>query len=110
MDTNSGGGGSSAQSQRLIAVYRSNPPPGTRVPIVTSDKHVTEEYDEPDGFTMLRLNVRDLQVSDYGEYGCLAANALGSTEKIVTVYGETFNSTMYFFESTPSSSVDWGQW
>lgn len=59
------------------------------VAIVTSDKHMTEEYEEEvDGSTTLRLSIRNLQPADYGEYRCVASNLLGRAEKTISLYGE----------------------
>ena len=57
-------------------------------PIQASDKYETEEYEELDGKTTLRLNIRNMQPADYGDYRCIAANALGAADQTVTVYGK----------------------
>lgn len=56
------------------------------LPIAMSSKHVTDEYDELDGRVTLRINIRNLQLTDYGDYQCVAGNQLGRTQKTVTLY------------------------
>jgi len=57
------------------------------LPIAMSSKHVTDEYDELDGRVTLRINIRNLQLTDYGDYQCVAGNQFGRTQKTVTLYG-----------------------
>jgi len=57
------------------------------LPIAVSSKYVTDEYDELDGRVTLRLDIRNLQPTDYGDYQCVAGNQLGRTHKTVTLYG-----------------------
>ena len=57
------------------------------VPIALSSRYVTDEFDELDGRVTLRLNVRNLQSSDYADYQCVARNQLGTTHQTVTLYG-----------------------
>ena len=57
------------------------------LPIAMSSKFVTDEFDELDGRVTLRLNIRNLQSTDYGDYQCVAGNQLGRTQKTITLYG-----------------------
>ena len=57
------------------------------LPIAMSSKYVTDEFDELDGRVTLRLNIRNLQSTDYGDYQCVAGNQLGRIQKTVTLYG-----------------------
>ena len=54
----------------------------------TSEKFIIEEYEENDG-KLMRLNVKGLESNDYGDYRCVAINALGRDERTVTVYGQS---------------------
>ena len=55
--------------------------------IAMSSKYETDEFDELDGRVTLRLNIRNLQSTDYSDYQCVAGNKLGKTHKTVTLYG-----------------------
>ena len=63
------------------------------LPIALSSKYLTEEFDELDGRVTLRLNIRNLQSTDYGDYQCVAGNELGRTQKTVTLYGSLASLT-----------------
>jgi len=63
------------------------------LPVALSSKYVTDEFDELDGRVTLRLNIRNLQSTDYDDYQCVAANELGRTQKTVTLYGSLASLT-----------------
>jgi len=67
------------------------------LPVALSRKYVTDEFDELDGRVTLRLTIRDLQSTDYGDYQCVAGNHLGRTHKTITLYGSL--TLLYSFNS-----------
>ena len=56
--------------------------------IMSSTKHRIEAYDEGDHTITLSLRVHDIDHDDYGEYKCVAANALGRDEEAMWLYGK----------------------
>ena len=57
--------------------------------LTSSAKYRLEAYDEGDSTLVLSLRIHDLEATDYGEYKCVAANALGRDEEIMFLYGES---------------------
>jgi hypothetical protein len=58
--------------------------------ITSSSKYRLEAFDEGDNTLVLSLRIRNLEPADYGEYKCVAANALGRDEESMILYGEIF--------------------
>jgi len=54
--------------------------------ITSSTKHRIEAYDEGDHTITLSLRVHNIEREDYGEYKCVAANALGRDTEIMHLY------------------------
>jgi len=71
-----------------------------------SKKYVTDEYDELDGRVTLRLSIRNLQSTDYGDYQCVAANKLGSTHRTVTLYGSLTHSFLMPMTHVPETGTE----
>ena len=46
-----------------------------------------EAYDEGNNTVVLSLRILDTELSDYGEYACVAVNALGRDQETVYLYG-----------------------
>ena len=57
--------------------------------IHSSLKHYIDTYDEGDNTLTLSLRITDLSQSDYGQYRCIAANALGRDEDVVFLFGSS---------------------
>jgi hypothetical protein len=67
--------------------------------ITNSAKYRLEAYDEGDNTLVLSLRIHDLEPTDYGEYKCVAANALGRDEESMILYGGFFmTSDKYVFK------------
>lgn len=57
--------------------------------VVSSAKYRVDAYDEEDNTVVLSLRIHDIELSDYGEYTCVAANALGRDQETMYLYGMT---------------------
>jgi len=56
--------------------------------IVSSSKHRIEAYDEGEHRLTLSLRIVDIDAEDYGQYDCIAANALGTDQQTIHLFGE----------------------
>jgi neuronal growth regulator 1 len=54
--------------------------------VINSKKHRVDAYDNGDNTLVLNLRISDIDSSDYGEYKCVASNALGRDEESMYLY------------------------
>ena len=64
--------------------------------VTSSAKYRVDAYDEEDNTVVLSLRIHDIELSDYGEYTCVAANALGRDQETMYLYGITSPSFNIF--------------
>ena len=55
--------------------------------ITSTSKYRIEAYDEGDNTLVLSLRMNDLDAADFGEYRCVASNALGKDDEAMQLYG-----------------------
>jgi len=55
--------------------------------VTSSAKYRVDAYDEEDNTVVLSLRIHDIEQADYGEYTCVAANALGDDQETMYLYG-----------------------
>jgi hypothetical protein len=55
--------------------------------IMSSARHSIEAYDDGDNWLTLSLRINDIDAKDYGEYQCVAANALGNDRQSIQLFG-----------------------
>ena len=55
--------------------------------VASSSKYRVDAYDEEDKTVVLSLRIHDIERADYGEYTCVAANALGRDQETMYLYG-----------------------
>jgi len=55
--------------------------------VTSSAKYRVDAYDEEDNTVVLSLRIHDIEQADYGEYTCVAANALGRDQQTMYLYG-----------------------
>ena len=53
----------------------------------SSAKYRVDAYDDDDNTVVLSLRIHDIEQADYGEYTCVAANALGRDQQTMYLYG-----------------------
>ena len=57
--------------------------------IISSSKHRIDAYEETSDRLTLSLRIGDIDADDYGRYDCVAANALGTDQKTIHLFGTT---------------------
>jgi len=73
--------------------------------VTSSAKYRVDAYDEEDNTVVLSLRIHDIEQADYGEYTCVAANALGDDQETMYLYGMMslnnflLNLTIHFVQS-----------
>jgi len=70
--------------------------------IISSSKHRIEAYDEGDNKLTLSLRIVDIDADDYGRYDCVAANALGTDQQTIHLFGKNFYSVAAAFTAAPA--------
>jgi hypothetical protein len=55
--------------------------------IMSSMRHTIDAYDDGDNWLTLSLRINDIEAKDYGEYHCVASNALGSDRDSIQLFG-----------------------
>jgi Immunoglobulin I-set domain len=56
--------------------------------ISSSTKYRTEAYDVGDHTIVLSLRIHETDLTDYGEYKCVASNLLGQDQQVLYLYGK----------------------
>ena len=71
------------------------------VRITSSVKYTIDAYDEGDHTITLSLRIRNIEVEDYGQYTCVAANPHGRDQEHTWLYRKFFvaiGSAISFFQ------------
>jgi len=55
--------------------------------IISSNKHRIEAYDDGNNKLTLSLRIGDIDADDYGRYDCIAANARGTDQQTIHLFG-----------------------
>jgi len=58
--------------------------------IISSSKHRIEAYDDGENKLTLSLRIVNIDADDYGRYDCIAANALGTDQQTIHLFGSNF--------------------
>lgn len=56
--------------------------------ITSTSKYKIDAYDEIDNTLILSLRISEVDLTDYGEYKCVASNPLGRDDEAMYLYGQ----------------------
>jgi len=71
--------------------------------VASSSKYRVDAYDEEDKTVVLSLRIHDIEPTDYGQYTCVAANALGQDQESMYLYGTAHSPSL---QPLPHSSTN----
>jgi len=74
--------------------------------IISSSKHRIEAYDDGENKLTLSLRIVNIDADDYGRYDCIAANALGTDQQTIHLFGSNICFCLRFNRCYDTSTAE----